>query len=302
MSDDQEYKSSKLYKIRHSAAHVMAQAVLELFPEAKTTIGPPIKDGFYYDFDVPTAFTESDLEKIEKRMKEIIKEKHEFVCTEASADELKEMFSDQPYKQELIDDIIKQGTDEYGNPLPEGEAPKLTVYQQSTFKDLCRGPHVQSTKEIKANSIKLLRVAGAYWRGDETKPMLQRIYGTAWENKIELDQYLKKLKEAKERDHRNLGKKLDFYSFSESVGPGLALWHPKGALVRHLAERFSQDAHLLNGYESVVTPHIGKSELWETSGHLEFFEENMYKSIEVEGDQYYLKPMNCPFHIQIFKE
>ncbi|MCL4140102.1 UNVERIFIED_CONTAM: hypothetical protein GTU68_060525 [Idotea baltica] len=282
-----DYLNSKLYKIRHSTAHFLAEAVLEFFPEAKVAIGPPIKDGFYYDFDVKRPFTEDDLKKFEKRMKQLIKKNCEFSCREETPENLKKLFADQPYKIELIDTILEKGTDD--------------LYTQNTFTDLCRGPHVENSNQINPKAIKLLRTSGAYWRGDETRPMLQRIYGTVFETREELDGYLKKIKEAKERDHRTLGKKLDYFSFSESVGLGLPLWHPKGALIRQLSERFSQDAHSLNGYEAVITPHIGKAELWETSGHLDFYEEGMFKPIDIDGDQYYLKPMNCPFHIQIFK-
>jgi threonyl-tRNA synthetase len=197
--------------------------------------------------------------------------------------------------------IHKQGTDEYGNSLEEEQAAKLTIYRHGPFVDLCRGPHVENTKAIQPDCIKLLRVAGAYWRGDETRPMLQRIYGTAFQNKKELRQYLDRLEEAKKRDHRLIGKQLGLFSFSEEVGAGLPLWHPKGALIRHLAERFSQEAHLLNDYEWVVTPHIGRSQLWETSGHLDFYRDSMYRPMDIEGEDYFIKPMNCPFHIHIYK-
>jgi threonyl-tRNA synthetase len=298
----QKYQESKLYKVRHSVAHIMAQAVLERFPDTRIAIGPPIETGFYYDFEFSTPISESDLEPIEARMKEIIREKHEFSCAESSADELRKQFASQPYKIELIDDILSKGTDEYGKPLQEGQTPILTVYQHSNFYDLCRGPHVSSTTEINPDAVKLLRIAGAYWRGDENRTMLTRIYGTAWETKEELDEYLESLEEAKRRDHRVIGKNLELYSQSDEVGPGLVLWHPKGALIRYLAERFSQDAHVLNGYEWVYTPHIGRACLWETSGHLDFFKDAMYNPISIDNEQYYLKPMNCPFHIQIYKK
>jgi threonyl-tRNA synthetase len=298
----ESYESSRLYRIRHSCAHLMAQAVCEMFPDAKVAIGPPTRDGFYYDFDLPRSLTPEDLEQIETRTKELASDELSFACREVSPDEARELFSSQPYKLELIDDILSRGTDEYGEELADEDArPRLTVYQQDSFEDLCRGPHVASTAEINADAVKILNVAGAYWRGDERRPMLQRIYGTAWETKEELDDYLHRLEEAKARDHRVLGTALDLYSTSEAVGPGLILWHPKGALVRYLAERFSQEAHLLNGYEWAYTPHIGREGLWHTSGHLDYYKDAMFNAIESEGEDYYLKPMNCPFHAQIYK-
>lgn len=296
-----EYEASLLYRIRHSVAHVMAEAVLEFIPEAKIAIGPPISDGFYYDFDLPRPLTEEDLPKIEERMKEIIAKGHDFMCSEVTPEKARQIFANQPYKLEILEDLLNKNVDEDGQPLPQEGDSKLTVYQLDNFIDLCRGPHIANTKEINPEAFKLLRIAGAYWRGDEDRPMLQRIYGTAFERKKELDDYLKQIEEAKKRDHRNLGKQLDFYTFSDEVGQGLPLWQPKGALVRYLADRFSQDAHLLNGYEWVVTPHIGKAQLWETSGHLDFYRDNMYRPIEIEDEQYFLKPMNCPFHIHIYK-
>ncbi|NOX61001.1 MAG: threonine--tRNA ligase [Chloroflexi bacterium] len=296
-----------LYKIRHSAAHVMAQAVLERYPEAKIAIGPPIKDGFYYDFDLgrnpdgsPRTFTPEDLEAIEKRMRQIIAGKHRFIKRVISADEARELFKDQPYKLELIEGLEKGGVDEYGEPV-EG-AVEISTYRQDAFEDLCRGPHVEHTGQIPPDAVKLLHVAGAYWRGDENRPMLQRIYGTAWKNKKQLKAYLNRLEEARKRDHRRLGRELDLFSTNhEMVGGGLILWHPKGALMRHLAEEHAKKMHLEGGYEFVYTPHIGRSVLWETSGHLDFYKENMYSPIEIEGQEYYLKPMNCPFHVQIYK-
>ncbi|HSL43857.1 MAG TPA: threonine--tRNA ligase [Anaerolineales bacterium] len=295
----EKYEDSRLYKIRHSAAHVMAQAVVEMFSEAKYTIGPPIENGFYYDFDLPRNLTLEDLEQIEKRMRQIVQGKHEFKKTVISAEEAKKIFADQPYKLELIDGLEKGGLDEYGNPL--NEKPEISIYQHDTFVDLCRGPHVENTKEIKQDAFKLMNVAGAYWRGDEKNKMLQRIYGTAWEKADDLKQYLWKLEEAKKRDHRKLGKELDLFSMSEKVGPGLILWHPKGAMIRVLVEDFSRNAHLENGYEWVFSPHIGRAQLWHTSGHLDFYKEGMYSPMDIEGEPYYAKPMNCPFHIEIFK-
>ena len=296
---EERYEESDLYRIRHSAAHVMAQAVLELFPEGKYTIGPPIEDGFYYDFELPRSLTPDDLEVIEKRMHEIIVGNHPFEKRVLSADEARRIFKDQPYKLELIQGLEQGSFDEYGQPL--AEKPEISVYAHDKFIDLCRGPHVENTSQINPAAVKLLSVAGAYWRGDENRQMLQRIYGTAWYSAQELEEYLWRLEEAKKRDHRKLGRELDLFSISEDVGPGLILWHPKGAMVRVLVEEFSLKAHLDNGYEWVFSPHIGRAHLWETSGHLDFYQESMYSPMDIEGEAYYAKPMNCPFHIQIYK-
>jgi threonyl-tRNA synthetase len=299
-SKREKYEESELYRIRHSAAHVMAQAVMEMFPgEAKIAIGPPIEDGFYYDFDLPRALTPEDLEVIEKRMREIIAGDYEYKKRVLSSKEAKELFADQPYKIELIEGLEAGGYDEYGEPI--SEPPEISIYTHDSFTDLCRGPHVENTGKINPEAVKLLNVAGAYWRGDENRPMLQRIYGTAWHSPQELEEYLWKLEEARKRDHRKLGRELDLFSISEDVGPGLILWHPKGGMVRKLAEDYCRAEHEKGGYEFVYSPHIGKARLWETSGHLEWFEENMYAPIEIEGQQYYLKPMNCPFHVEIYK-
>jgi threonyl-tRNA synthetase len=295
------YLGSDLWKIRHSTAHVMAQAVRDIFPEgaAKIAIGPPIADGFYYDFDLPRPLTPEDLEEIEAKMRKVLLEDHQFIRRELSADDARELFQDQPYKLDLIDGLEAGGVDEYGEPLEEETV--ISTYTHDDFEDLCRGPHVESTQKINPKAIKLLNVAGAYWRGDERNPMLQRIYGTAWESEAELDAYLNKLEEAKRRDHRRLGKDLDLYSTNPDVGSGLVLWHPNGAYVRYKAEQYCQEEHLKNGYEFVVSPHIGKANLWETSGHLTWYEENMYSSLDIDQESYYLKPMNCPFHIMIYK-
>ncbi|MCO6451366.1 MAG: threonine--tRNA ligase [Caldilineales bacterium] len=295
------------YKLRHSAAHVMAQAVLERFPDAKISIGPPIKDGFYYDFDLGRvdggslrSFSPEDLEAIETRMRQIIAGRFPFTKRIVSATEARALFADQPYKLELIDGLASGGVDEYGEKV-EG-AVEISTYTQDTFEDLCRGPHVEHTGQIPPDGFKLLNVAGAYWRGDENRPMLQRIYGTAWKNKKELKAYLDRLEEAKLRDHRRVGKDLDLFSTNhEMVGGGLILWHPKGGLMRHLAEEHSKKMHLEGGYDFVYTPHIGRSVLWETSGHLGFYKDSMYSPIDIEGQEYYLKPMNCPFHVHIYK-
>ncbi|MEA2008857.1 MAG: threonine--tRNA ligase [Chloroflexota bacterium] len=292
----QTYEDSKLYRIRHSTAHVMAQAVMEIFPgETDIAIGPPIEDGFYYDFGLPRPLTPEDLEAIEKRMEEIISGGHEFVREELSADQARKIFKDQSYKQELITDLETEAMDE------NGESLVLSIYKQDDFVDLCRGPHVESTKDLNPKAIKLLKVAGAYWRGDENRPMLQRIYGTAWEKPKELRTYLHKLEEAKRRDHRRLGKDLDLFSTSPDVGSGLVLWHPKGAMVRHLTEEYCKNEHLKNGYDFVASPHIGKAQLWKTSGHLTWYADGMYSPLDVDGEEYYIKPMNCPFHIMIYK-
>jgi threonyl-tRNA synthetase len=294
-----DYVESNLYRIRHSAAHVMAQAVVEMFPDGKVAIGPPIEDGFYYDFDLPRPLTPEDLETLEKRMREIVSGDYKFEKEILQADEARKLFADQPYKLELIDGLAEGGFDEYGEPLDE--KPEISIYTQDTFVDLCRGPHVSDTGEINPDAMKLLNVAGAYWRGDESRPMLQRIYGTAWESADDLEQYLWKLEEARKRDHRRLGRDLDLFSVNEEVGPGLILWHPKGGLVRKLTEDYCREEHEIGGYEFVYSPHIGKAHLWETSGHLDWYQENMYSPLDIEGQEYYLKPMNCPFHVQIFK-
>jgi threonyl-tRNA synthetase len=302
-----EEENEYLYKLRHSTAHVMAEAVVDSFPEAKIAIGPPVKDGFYYDFDLGRdedgslrSFTPEDLAAIEKRMRQIVSGRHEFQREEISAAEAKQFFADQPYKVELIEGLEQGGVDEYGEPTDE--PPVISTYQHDNFVDLCRGPHLEHTGKIPPDGFKLLSVAGAYWRGDEHNPMLQRIYGTVWSNKKKLKAHLDKLEEAKRRDHRRLGRDLDLYSInSEDVGGGLVLWHPKGGLIRHLAEEFSKNEHLAGGYDLVYSPHIGRGQLWETSGHLDFYGENMYAPVEIEGQSFYLKPMNCPFHMHIYK-
>ncbi|MCJ7623544.1 MAG: threonine--tRNA ligase, partial [Anaerolineaceae bacterium] len=300
MENNQEnYEDSKIYSIRHSTAHVMAQAVLEKFPDGKIAIGPPIEDGFYYDFDLPRPLTPEDLDEIEARMREIISEKHPFEKKVISADEAKDLFKDQPYKIELIEGLEAGGFDEYGEPIEE--KPEISLYKHSNFVDLCRGPHLEHTGQINFKAFKLMSIAGAYWRGDEKRPMLQRIYGTVWKNPKDLKAHLNKLEEAKKRDHRKLGRELDLFSIAEEVGAGLILWHPKGAMIRKVAEDFWRDEHEKSGYDFVYSPHIGRSKLWETSGHLGFYDEGMYSPIDVEGQPYYLKPMNCPFHVYIYK-
>jgi len=271
---------------RHSASHIMAMAIKELFPSAKLAIGPAISDGFYYDFDLPHPLTPSDLEKVEIKMNEIIKQNIPFVREEVSKEKALQIFQDinESYKLELINEIPDK---------------IVSIYKNGGFIDLCRGPHLAKTGDLKA--FKLLDIAGAYWRGNEHNKMLQRIYGTAFPDKKQLYTYLKNLEEAKKRDHRKLGKELNLYSISEQVGPGLVLWHPKGARIRLEIEDFWRAQHLSNGYEIVYTPHIGRSILWETSGHLDFYKENMYSPMNIEDQNFYVKPMNCPFHIEMYK-
>jgi len=296
----EDYENSNLYKIRHSLAHVMAQAVLEIFPEGKIAIGPPVEDGFYYDFDLPRSLTPQDLEVIERRMRSILQEQHGFQRRELSAGEARELFAGQPYKLELIDGLASGSVDEYGQPADE--IPVISTYKHDSFEDLCKGPHVQNLGEINPNAFKLLKTAGAYWRGDEQRQQLQRIYGTAWETPEQLEEYLDRLEQAEKRDHRKLGKELDLFSLeADMLGRGLALWHPKGGLIRHIAEEFCRNEHLAHGYDLVYSPHIGKSTLWETSGHLDFYRDSMYSPLDIEGQEYYLKPMNCPFHILMYK-
>ena len=273
------------HRLRHSAAHVMADAVLKLFPEAKMGIGPPIHDGFYYDFEVSRPFTPEDLQKIQALMEESITEEHPFQREEIGREEAFELFGDQPYKLEIINNLPDEAT--------------LSIYRHSEFVDLCQGPHVDGTGNISA--VKLLSVAGAYWRGDEKRPMLQRIYGTAFESREALENHLSRLEEAEKRDHRTLGRQLDLYTIHDEIGPGLIVWHPKGGLVRTIIEDYWRELHRRHSYDVVYSPHIGRSNLWETSGHLDFYRENMYASLEVDEQEYFLKPMNCPFHIMIYR-
>ena len=282
-----EERTERLHKIRHSTAHVMAEAVRELFPGTRIAIGPAIEEGFYYDFDLPRPLKTEDLGQIEERMKRIIAGERVFQRRVVSRKEAMELFREEPYKLELIRD------------LPDGE--EISLYSQGEFTDLCRGPHVATTRQLPADSFKLLSIAGAYWRGDEHNPMLTRIYGTAWESPQELADYLKKLEEIEKRDHRRLGRELDLFSTHEEAGAGLIYWHPKGARIRTIVEDYWRRKHFANGYEVVNTPHIGKSWLWETSGHLGFYAQNMYAPLSIDKVDYYLKPMNCPFHILIYK-
>ncbi len=294
----EKYEESQLYKIRHSAAHVMAQAVMEMFPDGKITIGPPVENGFYYDFDLPRNLTPEDLEQIEKRMRQIVQGKHEFKKTVISAEEAKKIFANQPYKLELIEGLEKGGLDEYGNPLKE--KPEISIYQQDTFVDLCRGPHVASTKEIKQDAFKLMSIAGAYWRGDEKNKQLQRVYGTAWESKKQLEEYLHQLEEAKKRDHRKLGKELEIFTFDDEIGPGLPLFLPNGGVMIEELEKLAKEMEEKAGYVRVRTPNLTKEDLFIRSGHLPYYAESMYPPMELEGVKYYVKPMNCPMHHKIF--
>ena len=295
----------QLYKIRHSAAHVMAQAVQERFPGAKPTIGPPIEDRFYYDFDLPRSPNEEDLAWIEQRMKEIFKGRHPFKVREVTVEEARELFKDNPYKLELIDGLVQGGYDENGKPLPASEQPKITVYQHDTFVDLCRGPHVPHTGYIKPNGVKLMTVAGAYWRGDAKRPQLTRIYGTAWKNKTQLNEYLERLELARQRDHRKVGRELELFTFSNKVGPGLPLWLPKGAIMRQTLTDFLKKEQIERGYQPVITPHIGRLELYKTSGHYPYYSDSQFPPMvedEEQDEGYLLRPMNCPHHIQIYAD
>ena len=279
-----------LHVLRHSAAHVMAQAVCDLWPGTRYAIGPPVQDGFYYDLELPGAVSESDLERIEARMREIVQADQPFVREELSRAEALERFADQPYKREIVE-TLEEGE------VAGGDA--VTVYRNDGWSDLCLGPHVPSSGRLKA--FKLMKLAGAYWRGDEGRPMLTRIYGTAWATPKDLRAYLQRLEEAEKRDHRKLGRELDLFSNPEELGPGLWVWHPKGGIFRKQLEDYVRDLHLERGYDLVVTPHIARSVLWETSGHLAKFAENMYPPMRDEQGDYYVKPMNCPFHVLIYK-
>lgn len=279
--------AAELEIMRHSASHVMAEAVLALFPDAEFGIGPAIADGFYYDFGLPRALTPDDLPLIEKKIKEIIKADLPFNREETTIEAARQLFAQQPYKLELLDGIAAAGDT------------VVSIYRQGGFVDLCRGPHLPSTRKI--GPVKLLSIAGAYWRGDEKRPMLQRIYGTAFGSKDALAEYIARVAEAARRDHRKLGRELDLFSIRDEFGPGLVLWHPKGATVRRIIEDFWKVEHIKRGYDIVYTPHVAKVDLWQTSGHLDFYRENLYSPMDVDGQGYIVKPMNCPGHILIFK-
>ncbi|HXQ43919.1 MAG TPA: threonine--tRNA ligase [Acidimicrobiales bacterium] len=301
VTDDSEAGRTVL---RHSTAHVMAQAVLDLWPGAQYAIGPAITDGFYYDFALPkgATFSDDDLERITARMREIIAEDQDFVRQEHAIDDGLALFADQPFKREIITGVADDAAlqEEASADMAPGAAVVTTYRNTAEFVDLCRGPHVPSTGRL--GHFALLRVAGAYWRGDEKRPQLQRIYGTAWESERALGEHLHRLEEAERRDHRRLGAELDLFSFPPEIGSGLAVFHPKGATIRRLMEEYSRRRHEEGGYQFVYTPHITKSELFEISGHLQSFAEGMFPPMELdEGQRYYLKPMNCPFHILIFR-
>jgi threonyl-tRNA synthetase len=280
--------------MRHTAAHVMAQAVLELYPQAKIGIGPPVDDGFYYDFDLgrdeegnAITFSQEDLPRIERRMRQIIVGRHPLVCREVSAEEARRLFRDQPYKLELIGELAEDGQ-------------TISTYRHDTFEDLCRGPHVAHTGQIVPDGLKLMSIAAAYWRGDEENTMLQRLYGTAWPSKDEVQAYLERLEEARQRDHRRLGRELQLFAFDEEVGPGLALWLPNGEIVVEELEKLAREVEDAAGYQRVRTPHIAKEELYLRSRHLPYYEEDMYPAMERGGVRYFLRPMNCPFHHKIY--
>jgi len=283
----------EIENIRHSLSHLMAQIVQELYPGTKFGIGPTIENGFYYDFDLPVeAFgksriiTPEDLAKIEEKMKNLIRKNIKFEKKSVSSKEAKKIFQSQPYKLELIEELAEK---------------KITIYQSGDFLDLCKGPHVKSTKEINPDSFKLTKIAGAYWRGDEKNPMLTRIYGVAFETERELDNYFKVIEEAEKRDHRILGQKLELFLSDEQVGAGLPLWMPKGAILRKIIEDYLREELYREGYQWIVSPHIGNLNLWKTSGHWELYRENMYSPIKIDNEEYILKPMNCPFHVKIFQ-
>ncbi len=287
-------KEVDLHAMRHSCAHVLAQAVMDMFPEAKLGIGPEIEDGFYYDFELPRTLIPEDLPILEKKMKQIIKQDQRFIKKEEPGEMAVDFLEQtgQKYKVELAKEFLKEGKtlSFFENVMPKDEKPM--------FVDLCEGPHLERTGQIGA--FKLMKIAGAYWRGDEKNPMLQRIYGACFQTKEELDEYLKRIEEAKRRDHRRLGEDLDLFNTYEQAGAGLIYWHPKGGRIRSIIEDFWKKEHFKNGYEIVYTPHVGKSWLWETSGHLDFYNENMYSAMEIDEEKYYAKPMNCPFHIMMY--
>ncbi len=304
------------YRLRHSAAHVMAQAVREIFPDAGIAIGPPVENGFYYDFDLPRALTPEDLGDIEKRMRKIISGNFPFVRREVSADEARQLFHDQPYKLELIDGLAR-GADEYGEAADSSDPSEAAVdaapgrsggvvistYRQDSFEDLCRGPHVERTGQIPPDGFKLMSIAGAYWRGDASRPQLQRIYGTAWNNKKELEQHLHNLEEARKRDHRKLGKELNLFYFSDDIGPGLPMFTPKGEMVRHLMEQYVRDVQTRYGYQHIWTGHVVKEQLYKKSGHYDNYKESMFPPmVENEELTFRLKPMNCPSHMTLYNQ
>ncbi|HIP70854.1 MAG TPA: threonine--tRNA ligase [Anaerolineae bacterium] len=288
------YEQSLLYRVRHTAAHILAQAVLEMYPQARLGIGPPIENGFYYDFDLgvdeagkPRTFKETDLAVLQKRMRQIIAENHPLVYRELGVEEARDLFGERPYKLELIAELAAAGK-------------PISTYRQDSFEDLCRGPHVAATGKVPAGGLQLLSIAGAYWRGDEKRPMLQRIYGTAWPNKKALKEHLALLEEAKKRDHRKLGRELEIFIMDDEVGPGLPLWLPNGTILREELEKLAREMEDKAGYQRVATPHLAKEALYQRSGHLPYYADEMYPPLESENVRYYVKPMNCPFHHKIY--
>ncbi|GAC1648683.1 MAG: threonine--tRNA ligase [Herpetosiphon sp.] len=296
-------QNDPLYRLRHSTAHVMAEAVLQVMPDAKIAIGPPVENGFYYDFDLPRSLTPDDLADIERHMRKIVQGKHRFEYREVSADEARALFHDQPYKLELIDGL-EHGADEYGE-RAGGADTVISTYKHDTFEDLCKGPHVASTAEIKPDAFKLMRISGAYWRGDEKRSQLQRIYGTVWPSRKELEEHLARLEEAKKRDHRKLGKDLGLFYFSDEVGPGLPLLSPHGAIVRQEMEDYVRQTQTRYGYDHVWTGHLVKESLYARSGHLEHYVDAMFPPLVEDAEHglvYRLKAMNCPSHMMLYKE
>ncbi|MFO7661428.1 MAG: threonine--tRNA ligase [Chloroflexota bacterium] len=305
------YEQTELYRLRHTAAHVMAQAVLERFPQAKIAIGPPIDDGFYYDFDLgvdengrPVTFTAEDLEGIEKRMRQIIVGKHPLRYRVVTTDEARELFKDQPFKLEIIEGLLRGEFNEYGDDVEDKaraiENLVISTFKHDTFEDLCKGPHVAHTGLIPLDAFQLTGTAASYWRGDEARPMLQRIYGTVWFNKKDLKRHLQLQEEARKRDHRKLGRELELYIMDDEVGPGLPLWLPNGNILREELEKLAHEMEDAGGYQRVATPHIAKEDLYTHSGHLPFFAHSMYPPMERDDVRYYLRPMNCPFHHKIY--
>ena len=299
--NQEAYQNSHLYRLRHSAAHILAQAVIEMFPgEAQIAIGPPIENGFYYDFDLPRTLTLEDLPLLEKRMCEIISGQYKFIRSEANLEQALKQFELQKYKLELIETIAQASTIDDSD--GENESDVISFYTHDTFTDLCRGPHLEHTGEINPKALKLLSVAGAYWRGDSKNPMLQRIYGTVWNTPKELRKYLWAIEEAKKRDHRKLGAQLGLFHFSADIGPGLPLFTPAGETVRHLMESYVRDVQTKYGYQHVWTGHIVKEDLYKKSGHYENYRDAMFPAMTDENIAFRLKPMNCPSHMTLFKE
>lgn len=299
-------KGDALRPLRHSAAHIMAEAVLDLFPGTKFGIGPAIENGFYYDFLLPRPATPEDFPALEKRMREIIHGKHKFNHSAQSVAQARETFKEQPFKLELIDAIAKGELGLHGE--EQGEMPRtvrgadeVSIYQHDSFTDLCAGPHVAYTNEVPDDAFKLLSVAGAYWRGSEKNPQLTRIYGTAWQSKQDLDDYLWKLEEAKKRDHRKLGRELELFIVADEVGSGLPIWLPNGATARRILENYIIENQVARGYQHVYSPHMGKKQLWITSGHWDLYGDKMYAPMDIDGVDYLVKPMNCPMHMMVYK-